>query len=224
MVSVVLRSEAQVSIHAPARGATSCRVITRKGENVSIHAPARGATSLQSERHHHRRFQFTRPQGARRLPMGLMEARNVSIHAPARGATGSTFLIKDLTAVSIHAPARGATITNLIAKANNCVSIHAPARGATQGVRPRARLPDVSIHAPARGATAAVLDSFSHVWFQFTRPQGARPRASSAARRRTCFNSRARKGRDVVFGGTANNKQGFQFTRPQGARRSVVCG
>ena len=166
-------------------------------------------------------FQFTRPQGARLSRLFLLE---VSIHAPARGATGSTFLIKDLTAVSIHAPARGATITNLIAKANNCVSIHAPARGATQGVRPRARLPDVSIHAPARGATAAVLDSFSHVWFQFTRPQGARPRASSAARRRTCFNSRARKGRDVVFGGTANNKQGFQFTRPQGARRSVVCG
>ena len=34
-----------VSIHAPARGATSDRRKPRQGDGVSIHAPARGATA-----------------------------------------------------------------------------------------------------------------------------------------------------------------------------------
>ena len=55
------------------------------------------------------------------------------------------------------------------------VSIHAPARGATDEasyIRPAA---SVSIHAPARGAT---------------------PSAASRSARDTCFNPRAREGRD----------------------------
>ena len=55
-----------VSIHAPARGATEQLSTSRRPVNVSIHAPARGAT-----------FRY------RRSP----RAGAVSIHAPARGAT-----------------------------------------------------------------------------------------------------------------------------------------
>ena len=58
---------AQVSIHAPARGATS-RIIDESQElSVSIHAPARGATHSGQI---------------------CMIGFDVSIHAPARGATG----------------------------------------------------------------------------------------------------------------------------------------
>ena len=58
---------------------------------VSIHAPARGATSSP-----HRRpapqhsFQFTRPRGARRQAEAARVPSGVSIHAPARGATRLT--------------------------------------------------------------------------------------------------------------------------------------
>ena len=77
-----------VSIHAPARGATRRPAAAAVGIDVSIHAPARGAT-----RH------------LRRLP----SRERVSIHAPARGAT-SFLVVKCLqNHVSIHAPARGAT-------------------------------------------------------------------------------------------------------------------
>ena len=58
--------ESNVSIHAPARGATLPRVRGTQPQQVSIHAPARGATSAG------RSFAPT---------------RTVSIHAPARGAT-----------------------------------------------------------------------------------------------------------------------------------------
>ena len=55
-----------VSIHAPARGATTCPNWDPDPERVSIHAPARGAT-------------ITFLEGFKDL--------GVSIHAPARGAT-----------------------------------------------------------------------------------------------------------------------------------------
>ena len=56
----------EVSIHAPARGATAGRRDTARNGQVSIHAPARGATTL---------------------PVDPQLAEQVSIHAPARGAT-----------------------------------------------------------------------------------------------------------------------------------------
>ena len=61
-------SNLSVSIHAPARGATTASLQFRGRRPVSIHAPARGATTIMSY-----------PQ------IRLM----VSIHAPARGATMS---------------------------------------------------------------------------------------------------------------------------------------
>jgi len=61
-----------VSIHAPARGATTLNPTIRKTAQVSIHAPARGATSDL----------FT-----------LCADCEVSIHAPARGATAPAMRI-----------------------------------------------------------------------------------------------------------------------------------
>ena len=81
-----------VSIHAPARGATSWLRVLSITLHVSIHAPARGAT---------RRYNLQR----------LAEV--VSIHAPARGATRPNVLPTASSGVSIHAPARGATIVSI---------------------------------------------------------------------------------------------------------------
>ena len=55
-----------VSIHAPARGATTLHSAAGQRHNVSIHAPARGATTTD---------------------VGQGVGGTVSIHAPARGAT-----------------------------------------------------------------------------------------------------------------------------------------
>ena len=55
-----------VSIHAPARGATTPYRPAEDLRGVSIHAPARGATTAwPATRFTNRRFQSTRPRGAR---------------------------------------------------------------------------------------------------------------------------------------------------------------
>ena len=127
--------DGEVSIHAPARGATSTSFDygtiassfnprARKGRDlkiyvlyknrivVSIHAPAWGATNTIQT---------------------LLLIKGVSIHAPARGATSIVAIFSHVLIVSIHAPARGATYNSAAAQMERAkVSIHAPARGATQ--------------------------------------------------------------------------------------------
>ena len=218
------RADFSVSIHAPARGATRGTLrLEQPSDLVSIHAPARGATRIQRYSIDSRRFQSTRPRGARRRlaepsftptmfqstrPRGARQlpcptrsaiAGQVSIHAPARGATldsrsGTTFV----QLVSIHAPARGATGHAGARVTSASVFQSTRPRGARRTVhRPnRSGLP-VSIHAPARGATSSGRRCrVMRPWFQSTRPRGARPMPSAAP---------------------ASSKV-FQSTRPRGAR------
>jgi len=81
---------AMVSIHAPARGATLFLRFARRSRAVSIHAPARGATSFGAYRLIKDGFQSTLPRGERlKGVICLLSEAIVSIHAPARGATSS---------------------------------------------------------------------------------------------------------------------------------------
>ena len=102
---------AQVSIHAPAKGATRIEMVDINQAFVSIHAPAKGATFTAAKHIDELRFQSTRPRRARQtdaLPSAT--SSGVSIHAPAKGATIVTAKIEfEQSLVSIHAPAKGAT-------------------------------------------------------------------------------------------------------------------
>ena len=78
----------QVSIHAPAWGATRGVRLPLLRYGVSIHAPAWGATVVGRTFGHCCRFQSTHPHGVRRNPAFNYQFQNtVSIHAPAWGAT-----------------------------------------------------------------------------------------------------------------------------------------
>ena len=143
-----------ISIHAPARGATiEIYPEFRKGE-ISIHAPARGATTQMEIFTMAVQFQSTLPRGERRWWRSCgRNATSISIHAPARGATKCVSVINDVYDISIHAPARGATFYILFYV---CI---------TTDFNPRSREgsdvkkyadsngKSISIHAPARGAT-----------------------------------------------------------------------
>ena len=145
----------EISIHAPARGATRARCGVVFYIAISIHAPARGATRI----------------GGTRCCI-----YPISIHAPARGATSASPSCTLMFTISIHAPARGATTTplesgertigfqstlprgerrffNAPTFATCDISIHAPARGATFKIGKLVGSEKISIHAPARGAT-----------------------------------------------------------------------
>ena len=81
---------------------------------VSIHAPARGATSPRISHNHPVLFQSTRPQGARRA-LAKVGAEIERFNPRARkGRDDSSCSYGCQGVVSIHAPARGAT-----ASANN---------------------------------------------------------------------------------------------------------
>ena len=80
---------AQISIHAPANGATLFPVRKLFRFAISIHAPANGATQSI----------FT-----------IKQSFEISIHAPANGATSLDSCHTYSLQISIHAPANGATI------------------------------------------------------------------------------------------------------------------
>ena len=100
---------------------------------VSIHAPARGAT-----RHHNLQslqylcFNPRSRAGSDNMEYVAQVNNLVSIHAPARGATTIQQRAYKPSKVSIHAPARGATLAEPMLYDKPGVSIHAPARGATR--------------------------------------------------------------------------------------------
>ena len=172
------------------------------GAIVSIHAPAWGATANLCEISPDDVFQSTRPRGAR-----PPSARRPPSFAP----------------VSIHAPAWGATVKRSAAVLFVRKFQSTRPRGARQAIwqkaysdlkfqstRPRgarhielyyARIKElVSIHAPAWGATS-----------------GKRSRKSGS----TCFNPRARVGRDGHGHVHSFQVAMFQSTRPRGARLLV---
>ena len=123
-----------ISIHAPAKGATSfcasalcchCHFNPRSREGsdnirnrnivfviISIHAPAKGATVFPfSSTPLLNIFQSTLPRRERRYAANDKHyTRLISIHAPAKGATLLLVGFVRMTVISIHAPAKGATL------------------------------------------------------------------------------------------------------------------
>ena len=100
-----------ISIHAPAWGATSDVPVGFCFPLISIHAPAWGATISNRDQH---------PWIAA-----------ISIHAPAWGATACGCRRLRDRLISIHAPAWGATCPHMFAFGLIPISIHAPGWGAT---------------------------------------------------------------------------------------------
>ena len=197
------RSSIEVSIHAPARGATCARGIrvshtasfnprARVGRDagdrrrsvrlhhVSIHAPARGATSHRRHRVHANSSFNPRARAGRDALGPAGSARSCCFNPRARaGRDGAVALVNgSLTAVSIHAPARGATHALVTVESSACLF---------QSTRPRG----------ARRARK-LQRAIEHCRFQSTRPRGARRRDRERVRCRACV---------------------FQSTRPRGARR-----
>ena len=58
--------------------------------------------------------------------------------------------------------------------------------------------------------------------FQSTRPRGARRGFLNIASRSSCFNPRARVGRDVIEAVRSSRSSSFQSTRPRGARLDLL--
>ena len=169
--------------------------------DISIHAPARGATyaggaGSQSVIHFNPR---PREGGDYHAYYYHTFQSQISIHAPARGATRLVPDLGQVAVISIHAPARGATSGNKSflwvylyfnprpREGGDPPRLHAQGSGQVfQSTPPRGgRLTGsatvtygglISIHAPARGATVETYVLISRkLLFQSTPPRGGRP-------------------------------------------------
>ena len=257
-----LRRRFQFTRPRRARPLVPARVAVR---DVSIHAPAKGATQEHSRQARFDRFQFTRPRRAR-LPVGDLrghgkrfnsrarEGRDHRPAAPARaqrrfnsrareGRDGESEVRPMAADVSIHAPAKGATM---------CMPSISSRRAQFQFTRPRRarRRPSasrrtshgfnsraregrdghvvrvagpaaVSIHAPAKGATrprgggAGVRDVSIHAPAKGA-TGGDAPRPGGAV---VSIHAPA-KGATSASSRPASAPHQFQFTRPRRARRT----
>ncbi len=193
-----IHDKLRVSIHAPARGATSTRHDVGAFFGVSIHAPARGATfGMATKCRHFGCFNprpraggdqsayspratlgcfNPRPRAGGDLRIRWLRPRNVvSIHAPARGATkhpGVGFYRDRFQST----PPRGGRPRRTNAARHIVLFQSTPPRGGRRSA-PAGPAPEclVSIHAPARGATRSARQPGRHGKFQSTPPRGGRP-------------------------------------------------
>ena len=167
---------ADVSIHAPTRGATVYSISDLTAEEVSIHAPTRGATDNGQIREDVLRGFDPRPHArGDRSNCRYHASCFVSIHAPTRGATAQLGEARLLEHVSIHAPTRGATPkATRKHRAFQSFDPRPHARGDQYEVEGSATV-EVSIHAPTRGATTTWAVSPGLTWFRSTPPREGRP-------------------------------------------------
>ncbi len=166
-----------VSIHAPARGATSRRGRTRRASMFQSTPPRGGRRAGKSEVVSHLWFQSTPPRGGRHQATASAKSDDRFNPRPRAGGDARC-KPRPCCAVCFNPRPRAGGDGDLqVPGADRGVSIHAPARGATcgaggvaayitfQSTPPRGGrrakhatyglTSDVSIHAPARGATRA---------------------------------------------------------------------
>ncbi len=188
-------------------------------DRVSIHAPAWGATKSDVKLGGDPEFQSTRPRGARRRREGRdIPSRHVSIHAPAWGATVQELLMRASPSFQSTRP-RGARLRFFCRTPLGFTSFNPRARvGRDSSMENIGRVIGVSIHAPAWGATTTDGIKVRCLLFQSTRPRGARLCSSRWLLTGSCFNPRARVGRDLVRMQVSQLLYRFQSTRPRGAR------
>ena len=211
----------RVSIHAPAKGATSQTTMIQIFISVSIHAPAKGATnSFSQERREYWTFQSTLP---RRERLGganvLYHKSGVSIHAPAKGATHANHPCDNRYNCFNPRSREGSDeikMHNLFwlicfnprsregSDHETCPALHVLSR-----FNPRSREGSddkqiaknigvsVSIHAPAKGATLRELLQYqAHLCFNPRSREGSECISNSDTASLAGFNPRSREGSD----------------------------
>ena len=184
---------------------------------VSIRAPARGATDLADRRANNFWFQSARPR--RDQPVVCDGDReHVSIRAPARGATRQN---SSTTASSAFQSARPRGDGRGWPRRNSRECFNPRARGATSRLW---RILDMSTFQSARprGATPGAPVANRRVMFQSARPRARDCATASYCTGRRGFNPRAREGRDLIRPFFKRPRQQFQSARPRGARPPIV--
>ena len=189
---------------------------------VSIHAPAGGATAFLCAGYSgSTKFQFTLPRGERRMTRARYWAlRLVSIHAPAGGATAKTLPAPIAPCVFQFTLPRGERHHLIVFVISRVAFQFTLPRGERRLWRSRIRRRSLFQFTLPRGERPPPFgDSATMRQFQFTLPRGERRRLLTATTRAIGgFNSRSRGGSDLAKKGVQQIRPKFQFTLPRGER------
>ena len=160
-----------------AHGGRDLEINARGGTryNVSIHAPTGGATSSGSTSATMKRFQSTRPWGARHDMVATLHFEMPFQSTRPRGARRASGRANITWTACFNPRAHG---------------------GRDSGSRLFIFVEEVSIHAPTGGATTGSITLIRYSVFQSTRPRGARRHNVEIWGERAGFNPRAHGGRD----------------------------
>ena len=166
-------------------------------EDVSIHAPARGATPRHGRRVALYAFQFTRPQEARQdHPQQVKRHRRFQFTRPQEARHHVTRIRIPENLFQFTRPQEARHETRRDIAATQAVSIHAPARGATLQTWKRAKGLMFQFTRPQE---ARPLGGYAAVGVASFNSRARKRRDHRHRRHHTCggcFNSRARKRRD----------------------------
>ena len=152
-------SSCNISIHAPARGATCSTPPKLPIDHISIHAPARGATcSVNSDSATFSNFNPRSREGSDYAECLILLMFHVFQSTLPRGERRhyrkQTYKI--LCDFNPRSREGSDVLPPLYVEGGYYISIHAPARGATHTLVTRQNILKISIHAPARGATVCI--------------------------------------------------------------------
>ncbi len=231
--------------HFNPRTRTGCDQVVLHGfrrQNISIHAPARGATHLPSSLAYIATFQSTHPHGVRLwrmddsdVPADFNPRTRTGCDSTRRGESqgssvfqsthphGVRLRIRELETgivdISIHAPARGATII-LRPPYRRCRYFNPRTRTGCDLVLAENTTTGnlISIHAPARGATHGVSLDLLPCRFQSTHPHGVRPMSASSWSSSSVFQSTHPHGVRLSDAREWDRDTKFQSTHPHGVR------
>ena len=145
----------QISIHAPAKGATNVHVKVAP-DAIDFNPRSReGSDKIANDANSaNADFNPRSREGSDQILLTQFRWTLISIHAPAKGATLYLHSCHIMYQISIHAPAKGATgFSRALFATHIQISIHAPAKGATWYKCSKCGGALISIHAPAKGAT-----------------------------------------------------------------------
>ena len=192
-----------ISIHAPAKGATLFACILYLKDFISIHAPAKGATKHIVALGALLRFQSTLPRRERLFVVPLLSP--VLYYFNPRSREGSD---AEQNQQAVRIAEFQSTLPRRERRGFERLSDH---------------VLSISIHAPAKGATAELLDmAAKRRAFQSTLPRRERRTARSRRPRSSYFNPRSREGSDPRVLRTRRHRPAISIHAPaKGATSSA---